>query len=110
MNISYMLGCLSSSLGIVIGAAGGHKKEWSQERKDLFTKATMYHFINNVGLIVGSFNAPFNYSTVLFTIGILLFSGPLYHKAFTGTEQFKKFPPYGGMCMIAGWLLLAFRK
>lgn len=110
MNISYVLGCLSSCVGIGIGAAGGHKKEWSQERKDLLTKATFYHFMSNAGMIVGSYNAPFNISTILFCAGIALFSGSLYHKAFTGTEDFKKLPPYGGMAMIFGWLLLAFRK
>ncbi|KAL4468801.1 hypothetical protein ABPG74_005304 [Tetrahymena malaccensis] len=110
MSFSYIAGCLSTALGIGIGAAGGHKKEWTQERKDLLTKATFYHFMSNAGMIIGSYNNPFNYSTILFLIGVACFSGSLYHKTFTNNEDFKRLPPYGGMAMIFGWILLAFKK
>lgn len=53
MGFWYTYGCLSSLVGIAIGAAGGHKKEWDAERKEVFHKATFYHFMNNVGILVG---------------------------------------------------------
>lgn len=62
-------------------------------------------------MIVGSFNSPLNISTLFFGLGIVLFSGSLYHRAFTGKEDLsKRYPPFGGTCMILAWLLLAFRK
>jgi len=67
--------------------------------------------MSSAGMIVGSYNATFNISTVLFGLGICLFSGSLYHKAFTGKEDLsKRLPPFGGMCMILGWVLLSFKK
>lgn len=32
----YTYGCISTIAGIIIGAAGGHKKEWNAERKEIF--------------------------------------------------------------------------
>lgn len=107
--LNYRLGCLNVALGIIIGAAGGHKKEWSQERKDIFHKALFYQFVSSVGLMVSSMSSYSNIPLVLFLTGTVLFSGSLYHRAFTDkTDLSKKFPPYGGMAMIAGWIFLGF--
>ena len=40
-----------------------------------------------------------------------MFSGPLYYKAFTNEDnKVKKMAPYGGMCMIIGWLALSLKR
>ncbi|KRX08286.1 hypothetical protein PPERSA_01747 [Pseudocohnilembus persalinus] len=105
------IGCLSTTLLIGIGAAGGHKKEWSQERKDIFTKAQLYHFMCNVGIIAGSLVTPqATISPYLFTLGIVFFSGTLFHRVWTDSKEFSKFAPFGGISMMIGWALLAFKK
>jgi uncharacterized membrane protein YgdD (TMEM256/DUF423 family) len=48
-----------------------------------------------------------NASGWLFVAGILLFSGSLYAMTFTGNRALGAITPLGGVCWIAGWLLLA---
>jgi uncharacterized membrane protein YgdD (TMEM256/DUF423 family) len=43
----------------------------------------------------------------LFLAGTLLFCGSLYLKALTGWTSASTFAPVGGLCFIAGWLLIA---
>jgi len=43
----------------------------------------------------------------LFIAGIVLFSGSLYLLALTGQRGFGVITPVGGLCLLAGWLALA---
>lgn len=105
--LNFRLGCFNTALGIIIGAAGGHKKEWSQERKDIFHKALFYQFMNSIGMILSSIYTYHQIPLGLFLAGTFLFSGPLFHRAFTDKQDFSKiYPPYGGICMIIGWVFL----
>ena len=42
----------------------------------------------------------------LFTVGVLLFSGLIYLRTFTGIETFRPFVPWGGTCLMLAWLAL----
>ena len=120
MNIDqcYQFGCLSTALQIAIAASGGHKAEWSQERKDMFHKALFYQFMNSVGMIIAYFNMKGekaylerkSISAMLFMTGNLLFSFPLYYRCFTDNKKFSFLNPFGGICMIIGWILLSLKK
>lgn len=44
---------------------------------------------------------------VLFTVGVLLFSGLIYLRILGGVDSLRAFVPWGGTCLIAGWLALA---
>ncbi len=44
----------------------------------------------------------------LFVAGIALFSGSLYLMTLTGIRWLGAITPLGGLCLIAGWLVLAF--
>ena len=46
---------------------------------------------------------------VLFLVGTLLFSGSLYALAFGAPPILGMVTPFGGLCFLAGWLLLAWR-
>ena len=46
-------------------------------------------------------------SAVLFAAGIVLFSGTLFLRALTVLAWVAPITPLGGICFIAGWLLLA---
>jgi uncharacterized membrane protein YgdD (TMEM256/DUF423 family) len=48
-------------------------------------------------------------SPALFLVGTLLFSGSLYAMAFGGPRVLGMITPLGGLCFLAGWLLLAWR-
>ncbi|MDB5084280.1 MAG: hypothetical protein JWN30_1166, partial [Bacilli bacterium] len=43
----------------------------------------------------------------LLTVGIVLFSGSLYVLSLTGIRILGAITPLGGVCFLAGWLLLA---
>ncbi|MFZ0266228.1 DUF423 domain-containing protein [Caulobacter sp.] len=45
----------------------------------------------------------------LFLVGTLLFSGSLYALAFGAPRILGMVTPFGGLCFLAGWLLLAWR-
>ena len=45
--------------------------------------------------------------TCCFVAGTLLFSGSLYAMTFTGLRALGAITPLGGVCFLAGWLLLA---
>ena len=42
----------------------------------------------------------------LFVLGVLLFSGLIYLRTFTGMETFRPLVPWGGSCLMLAWLLL----
>lgn len=43
----------------------------------------------------------------LFALGVLLFSGLIYLRTFTGIETFRPLVPWGGMCLMLAWLCVA---
>ena len=43
----------------------------------------------------------------LLLLGVLLFTGLIYVRVFTGVETFRPFVPWGGTCLMLGWLALA---
>ena len=42
----------------------------------------------------------------LMALGVLLFSGLIYLRTFTGIETFRPFVPWGGTCLMLGWVAL----
>jgi uncharacterized membrane protein YgdD (TMEM256/DUF423 family) len=45
----------------------------------------------------------------LFAAGVAIFSGSLYMLALTGTRWLGAITPLGGLCLLAGWLALAWK-
>ncbi|MEO5891568.1 MAG: DUF423 domain-containing protein [Ferruginibacter sp.] len=112
---------LLGALAVILGAFGAHALKQLLDEKDLatFETAVRYHFYHvfallAVGLLFKEFpNSSLLWSGRLFCFGILIFSGSLYlltllHAA--GQQGFKwlgAITPIGGLCLIAGWVLLA---
>lgn len=42
----------------------------------------------------------------LLVVGVLLFSGLIYLRTFTGIETFRPLVPWGGTCLMLGWVAL----
>ena len=104
----FRVGCIKAALTIVMASAGGHKYEWTPERRLLFSDAVKYSLANSMGIILTSMTTTSVVPAVLFGSATLLFCGPAWYKCFTGSSDFHKFMPFGGMCMITSWLALAF--
>ena len=109
-RVIFGIGCISSALRVVIGAIGGHRKDWNFEKQMTFQKALNYQFSNSIGMIIAAFTKnpfiPFS----LFFMANILFCLPLYMQLFFHSKNkfLSKCPPLGGICMILGWFHLAF--
>ena len=114
------------ALGIISGALGAHSLEnhLNTEQLSIWNKAVLYHLIHGLGLLIVSIitkiynNINLKWCFYLLFAGIILFSGSLYLVALNngvfGEIQFLKkalipITPIGGLCFIAGWILLAIK-
>lgn len=102
------------ALAVAIGAFGAHglKSHLSEAMLQTWKTGVEYHFYHALGLLligVLSVSIPtnlLNWSALFLFAGIVLFSGSLYILAITGIKWIGAITPLGGICFIAGWLLL----
>ncbi|MEP7141559.1 MAG: DUF423 domain-containing protein [Ferruginibacter sp.] len=112
---------LLGALAVLSGAFGAHalKQLLSDKYLAIFETAVRYQFYHvfalvAVGILFKEFpNTYLLWSGRLFCYGILFFSGSLYLLTLLeamGQQGFKwlgAITPAGGLCLIAGWVLLA---
>lgn len=112
---------LLGGLAVVLGAFGAHALKQLLNEKYLatFETAVRYQFYHVFALIAVGFlfkefpNTYLLWSGRLFCYGILIFSGSLYLLTALeamGQQGFKwlgAITPIGGLCLIAGWILMA---
>lgn len=109
------IGSMSGALAVLLGAFGAHglKDRLSERMLVNYMTGVEYHFYHTLALLVVGLVAMHYPSRQLsasgwaFTIGILIFSGSLYVMALTGITKLGAITPIGGLCFIAGWILLA---
>lgn len=102
-------------LGVVLGAFGAHglRERLTADMLAVFETGVRYHFIHALGLFVVAWAASrwpgplVAAAGWLFVAGILIFSGSLYVLSVSGIRWLGAITPIGGVCMIAGWVLLA---
>lgn len=114
-----MWGCFLAALSVMLGAFGAHALKpllLSNNRIETFELAVRYQFYHMFGILlvgvtanriksglaIGSF--------ILFTLGIVFFSGSLYHLSLTNQTSLVWVTPIGGLFLMSGWatMLLAF--
>ena len=109
-------GSLMMFLGVALGAFGAHglKDTLSQESKQVYQTAVLYHLIHGLALLAVGWLSTLKPQTALidragwlFLIGTVLFSGSLYLLAITGMKKLGIITPFGGLAFLAGWLCLA---
>lgn len=104
-------------LAVMLGAFGARalRARLDAYLMGIWERAVFYHFVHALGLLITSVLARLSivsegaalWVNVLLFAGIVLFSGSLYALALTGVRTFGAVTPIGGLCFIAGWLLLA---
>ena len=109
------LAAVMGGLSVVMGAFAAHGLARTLDARMLTTFETgaryqMYHALA-MGLAAlaarGGAAKRANIAAALFLAGILLFSGSLYLLALTGVSALGMITPVGGLCLIAGWIVLA---
>jgi len=110
-----LLGALSVILGAF--AAHGLKQLFSPDNLQVFETAVRYQFYHVFALLaVGILYAAFPgklmvWAGKLFIAGVILFSGSLYLLCYVKYSELPlnwvgAITPFGGVCFIAGWVLL----
>ena len=109
------IGSVSGALAVMLGAFGAHglKVKLTAEMMAVYKTAVEYQFYHTLALLAVGILALHNQpksltaSGWLFTAGILVFSGSLYALSMSGIKWLGAITPIGGLCFIAGWVLLA---
>ena len=111
-----MWGCLLAALSVMIGAFGAHALKpllLSNNRIETFELAVRYQFYHTLGILLVGVMANRIHSGlavvsfVLFTLGIVFFSGSLYHLSLTNQTSLVWVTPVGGLLFISGWATLS---
>jgi uncharacterized membrane protein YgdD (TMEM256/DUF423 family) len=109
---------LASAFGVLavsLGAFGAHALKAllvANGRLDTYELAVRYHFYHTLALLAVAIlmdkysGRGLNLSSLLFVIGIVLFSGSLYALCLLNISSIAIVTPVGGVFLIAGWFML----
>ncbi|XP_043190165.1 transmembrane protein 256 homolog [Amphibalanus amphitrite] len=101
---------VSGAAAVALGAYGAHKLRAGDHNPELvqvFDTANRYHMLHSLALLGAPLCRRPGLVAALLSSGILVFSGTCYYYALTGDKSVRRFTPYGGMLLIAGWLAMA---
>ena len=106
-------GALLAGLGVALGAFGAHGLRDALDARALGWWQTgvdyqMWHAVALVAIACLR-GVRAGLPAVLIAAGTIVFSGSLYLMAITGARWLGMVTPLGGLAMIAGWALLAWR-
>jgi uncharacterized membrane protein YgdD (TMEM256/DUF423 family) len=125
-----LIACLTGFLGVAFGAFGSHalRARLTPERLAQFETGVRYQLWHALALFAVVFvdvPRPFGWTSYapltrspswspwpviagwLFVAGIVLFSGSLYALALTSVRRWGGVTPFGGLCLLGGWAILA---
>ena len=111
MNRNWLgIAAINGALAVMAGAFAAHglKARLSVDSLAVFETGARYHMYHALAMAVAALVAA-RPAAIAFMGGIALFSGSLYLLALTGTPILGAITPIGGLCFIAGWVLLAWR-
>ena len=107
-RIAAVLGFLAVALG-AFGAHGLHDVLEKNGRLATWETAVLYHLTHAVVmLVIATLRPPRIAAWWLMLAGVAVFSGTLYILALTNVKWLGAITPLGGVCLLAGWLALAF--
>jgi uncharacterized membrane protein YgdD (TMEM256/DUF423 family) len=116
MNI-LRIGAVLGFLGVALGAFGAHalRERLSPAALQIWNTAVLYHLLHalvllSVGFYARAAGAELKTPAGFFLAGLLIFSGSLYALALTGIKPLGAVTPVGGLCLLVGWALLAFKS
>jgi len=113
----FAAGAMVAGLGVGLGAFGAHglKPVVSPEMLAVFETGVRYQMYHGLGLLalawaIGRWpERRLAMAAWLLLAGTLVFSGSLYILVLTGLRWFGAITPIGGVALIAGWGLVAWR-
>ncbi|MFN8652533.1 MAG: DUF423 domain-containing protein [Gemmatimonadales bacterium] len=109
------IAAMSAFLSVAAGAFGAHalRARLEPDLLAVFETGARYQMYHALALFVCAWQLTQGGSPWAaragwaFIAGTLLFSGSLYALALTGTRGLGAITPFGGVCFLAGWIMLA---
>jgi len=113
----FAVGSVLAGLGVVFGAFGAHalKASLSPQLLATFETGVRYQMFHGLGLLALAWaisrwpERRLIPAAWLLLAGTVVFSGSLYLLVLTGARWFGAITPFGGLMLIAGWGLVAWR-
>jgi len=111
-----VLGAVNGFLSVALGAFAAHglRGQISAHMLTVFHTGVQYQMYHALALLFVGLWAErnpqlryVNWSGGMLLLGIVLFSGSLYLLAITGTRSLGMITPFGGICFLSGWVVLA---
>jgi len=103
---------------VALGAFGAHglQDKLSSYHLGIFEKATFYHFIHAIGILLVSLLVPGKllaerravWICWLLLFGIVFFCGSLYALAISGVSWLGAITPIGGTAFIVAWVMVGY--
>lgn len=107
-KIWIIISAVSGFTAVALGAFGAHglKSTISIEMLEIFKTGIFYQFVHTIVLLILSVTnfIKGKISSILFLLGIILFSFSLYLYSTSGIKIFAMITPVGGVCFLIGWL------
>jgi uncharacterized membrane protein YgdD (TMEM256/DUF423 family) len=107
-----IIAAANGATAVILGAFGAHalKARLDEQALAVWQTAVQYHFVHTLALLGVSIlmqqtvrSSALTASAILFTLGVLLFSGSLYLLALGGPRWLGPVTPLGGVFFIAAW-------
>lgn len=116
VDAALLVGALCGFVGVAAGAMGAHalRTKLDPQALDWWKTAAHYGQIHAAVIVAIALGAARPRARVLavawvaFALGIAVFSGTLGAMALGGPRWLGAITPLGGVCLLAGWLALAF--
>ena len=112
MRILGILGSSGLLLGVALGAFAAHalKTQLSESALNAFETGVRYQMYHSLAILVAALlserGSMFQSAGYLYAAGIVLFSFSLYVLAWSGIKWMGAITPLGGLCFLAGHLLM----
>jgi len=102
-----IISAVSGFTAVAIGAFGAHglREKLSAEMLEVYKTGVLYQFIHTIVLLILSLTdfIRTKITSILFLIGIILFSFSLYIYSTSGIQFFAMITPVGGVCFLIRW-------
>ncbi|MBC1946754.1 DUF423 domain-containing protein [Listeria welshimeri] len=113
MKKTIITGAVFAGLAVLLGAFGAHAlKDVLGRYASTWETGVQYQMFHAVGiLIIGLLmekqtSRLYNWAAILFSVGIVFFSGSLYVLSISRVTVLGAITPIGGVCFVVGWFLL----
>jgi uncharacterized membrane protein YgdD (TMEM256/DUF423 family) len=109
-------GALLMLLAVILGAVGSHllQARLSPARFASYQSGVLYHLVHALALVAIGLLAHVTARTrwlvaaaLLFSVGIVCFSGAIYAMAFGAPRALGVVAPFGGVAFMVGWMCVA---